>query len=73
MLSAENVFDVYVFGIVVEAATYELILESSPDTCPAGRDRFGRAVILATDVVAASWVMKRASKSPLDQYRLVEP
>ena len=70
MLSAVNVLAVYVLGIVVEALMYELTFVSpyveSPVTCDEGRDRFGRVVILATDVVAARDVINLVSNNPLN-------
>ena len=68
---------VYVLGIVVEAAMYELTFVSPyverPVTCDAGSDRFGSVVILATDVVAASWLMNRASNNELEKNLFVDP
>ena len=64
-----NVFAVYVFGIVVEAAMYELTFVSPyverPVTCDAGRDKFGRVVIPDIDEVADRDEMNRVSNSPL--------
>jgi hypothetical protein len=51
--SAEKVFAVYVFGMVVDALIYESTDELKFDTCDEVMARFGSAVMLAIDVVPA--------------------